>query len=137
MYKYIDLTVEAYEEYFAISFSSEGVLLNSIMEIHCSTAKGVTDQNRMAVRDWWSKFFTLQRSFIQDYAFCDVFIHRFNANDYVMFQAIWNEYRGVKKHSDFLMNNNLRKRSINNKLFIDSVKIHKDFFKLIYHSYGL
>ena len=62
MYKYIDLTVEAYEEYFAISFSSEGVLLNSIMEIHCSTAKGVTDQNRMAVRDWWSKFFTLQRS---------------------------------------------------------------------------
>ena len=74
---------------------------------------------------------------IQDYAFCDVFIHRFTANDYVMFQAIWNEYRGVKKHSDFLMNNNLRKRSINNKLFIHSVKIHKDFFKLIYHSYGL
>ena len=24
-----------------------------------------------------------------------------------------------------------------NKLFIHSVKIHKDFFKLIYHSYGL
>ena len=31
----------------------------------------------------------------------------------------------------------MRKRSINNKLFIHSVKIHIDFFKLIYHSYGL
>ena len=35
------------------------------------------------------------------------------------------------------MNHNLKKRSINNKLFINSVKIRKDFFKLIYHSYGL
>ena len=50
---------------------------------------------------------------------------------------MWNEFRGIKKHSDFLMNHNLRKRSINNKLFIHSVKIHKDFFKLIYHNYGL
>ena len=30
MYKYIDLTVEVYEEYFEISFSGDGVLLNSI-----------------------------------------------------------------------------------------------------------
>ena len=64
-------------------------------------------------------------------------IHRFTANDYVMFQEIWNEFRGVKNHSDFLIYHNLRKRSINNKLFIHLVKIHKDFFKLIYHSYGL
>ena len=35
------------------------------------------------------------------------------------------------------MNYNLRKRSTNNKLFIHSVKIHKDFFKLIYQSYAL
>ena len=35
------------------------------------------------------------------------------------------------------MNHNLRKRSINNKLFIHSIKIHKDFFKLIYYSYRL
>ena len=35
------------------------------------------------------------------------------------------------------MNHDLRKRNINNKLFIHSVKIHKDFFKLIYHSNGL
>ena len=62
--------------------------------------------------------------------------HQFTASDYVIFQDIWNEFRGVKKH-DFLMNHNLRKRSINNKLFIHSVKIHKHFFKLIYHSYGL
>ena len=33
------------------------------------------------------------------------------------------EFRGVKKHSD--------------KLFVHSVNVHKDFFKLIYHSYGL
>ena len=64
-------------------------------------------------------------------------IHWFTANDYVMFQEIWNEFRGVKKHSHFLMNYNLRKRSTNNKLFIHSVKIHKDFFKLIYQSYAL
>ena len=31
------------------------------------------------------------------------------------------------------MNHNLGKRSINNKLFVDSVKIHEDFFKLIYY----
>ena len=54
-----------------------------------------------------------------------------------MFQEIWNEFRGAKKHSDFLINHNLRERGINNKLFIHSVKIQKDFFKLIYHSYGL
>ena len=35
------------------------------------------------------------------------------------------------------MNHNLRKRSISNKFFIHSVKIPKDFFKLMYHSYGL
>ena len=49
-----------------------------------------------------------------------------------MFQEIWNEFRGVKQHSDFSMNHSLGKRGINNKLFIYSVKIHKDFFKLIY-----
>ena len=30
-------------------FSGEGVLLNSVMDIHCSTAEGGADQNRMAV----------------------------------------------------------------------------------------
>ena len=70
-------------------------------------------------------------------AFLILLIHRLPAKGYVTFQEIWNEFRGSKKHSDFLMNYNLRKRSINNKLFIHSVKIHKDFFKLIYHSYGL
>ena len=30
-------------------FSGEGVLLNSIMDIHCSTTEGGADQNRMAV----------------------------------------------------------------------------------------
>ena len=35
------------------------------------------------------------------------------------------------------MNHNLRKQSINNKLFIHSLKVHKGFFGLIYHSYGL
>ena len=35
------------------------------------------------------------------------------------------------------MNHYLRKRSITNKLFIHSVKIHEDFFKLIYYNYGL
>ena len=45
-------------------------------------------------------------------------------------------YKG-RKYSDVLMNHNLRKRSINSKLSIHSVNIHKDFFKLIYHSYGL
>ena len=30
-------------------FSDEGLLLNSIMDIHCSTAEGGTDQNWMAV----------------------------------------------------------------------------------------
>ena len=36
------------------------------------------------------------------------------------------------------MKHNFRKRSINNKFFIHSVvKIHKVFFKLVYHSYGL
>ena len=53
-----------------------------------------------------------------------------------MFQEIWNEFIGVKKH-DFLMKHNLGKRSINNKLFIHSVKVHEDFFRLLYHSYGL
>ena len=49
MHKYIDLTVEAYEEYFKISFSGEGVLLNSIMDIHGSTEERGTDKNPMAV----------------------------------------------------------------------------------------
>ena len=31
----------------------------------------------------------------------------------------------------------MRKWSIKNKLFITSVKIQKDFFKLLYYSYGL
>ena len=35
-------------EYFQI-FSDEGVLLNSFVEIHCSTAEEGLDQNRMAV----------------------------------------------------------------------------------------
>ena len=35
------------------------------------------------------------------------------------------------------MNHNLGKQSINKKLLIHSVKFHKDFFKSIYHSYGL
>lgn len=52
-------------------------------------------------------------------------IHGFTANDYAMFQEIWDEVRDVKKHSNFLMNHNLRKGSINSKLFIDSVKITK------------
>ena len=30
-------------------FSSEGVLLNSVMDIHCSTSEGGEDQNWMAV----------------------------------------------------------------------------------------
>ena len=47
-YKYIYVAIEAYEEYFEISFSGGGVLLNSIMDIHCSTAEGEADQNRMA-----------------------------------------------------------------------------------------
>ena len=42
-------------------FSGQGVLLNSITDIHYSTAKGGADQSRMAVdmRGWWSKFFIL------------------------------------------------------------------------------
>ena len=61
MCKYIDLTVETYEEYFEISISGEGILLNSIMDIYCSTVEVGADQNRMAVdvRDGRSKFFTL------------------------------------------------------------------------------
>ena len=49
MYKYIDHTVEDYEEYFEIPFSGEGFLLNSMMGIHCSTAERGAEQNRMAV----------------------------------------------------------------------------------------
>ena len=49
MHKYIDLTVEAYEEYLKISFSVEGVLLNSIMDIHGSAAEGRADPNWMTV----------------------------------------------------------------------------------------
>ena len=64
-----------------------------------------------------------------------VTIHQFTRNDYVVFKQIWKEFRGIR-NSNFL-NLNVRKRSINNKLFIHSVKIHKDFFKLIYYSYGL
>ena len=30
-------------------FLGEGVLLNSVMDIHCSTAEGGADQNQMAV----------------------------------------------------------------------------------------
>ena len=43
MCKYIDLTVEAYEEYFEMSFSGERVLLNLVKDIHCSTAEGGAD----------------------------------------------------------------------------------------------
>ena len=64
-------------------------------------------------------------------------IHWFHPNDYVMFQEILNKFRGVRKHSHFLMNRNLRKRSINTKLFIHSAKIHKNLLKLLYPSYGL
>ena len=49
LYEYIDFTVETYEEHFEISFSDEVVLLNSIMDIQCSTADGGADQNQMAV----------------------------------------------------------------------------------------
>ena len=48
MYKYVHLTVEAYEEYFKISFFGEGVLLNSIMDIHFSIAETGAGQHRMA-----------------------------------------------------------------------------------------
>ena len=82
---------------------------------------------------WWWFFFC----FGSKIPFLFKLIHWFTANNYVMFQEIWNEFRGLKKHSDFLVNYNLRKRSIKNKLFIHSVKINKDFFKLIYHCYGL
>ena len=37
------------EEYFEIPFSGEGLLLNLIMDIHCSAAEGGAGQNRMAV----------------------------------------------------------------------------------------
>ena len=65
VHKWIDLTVEAYEEY-CISkhhFLGGGVLLNSIMDIHCSTAEGGADQNRTAVdmRGGAVKIFTLRR----------------------------------------------------------------------------
>ena len=45
-------------------FLGEGVLLNSIMDIHCSTAEGGTDQNWMAVdvRGGAVKFFLLRGS---------------------------------------------------------------------------
>ena len=51
MYKYTDLTVEVYDGY-CISkhhFSGGGFILNSIMDIHCSTAEGGADKNRTAV----------------------------------------------------------------------------------------
>lgn len=48
MCKYIDLTVETYEEYFEISISGEGILLNSIMDIYCSTAQEVSDSTFIA-----------------------------------------------------------------------------------------
>ena len=67
--------------------------------------------------------------------YLQVTIHQFTGNDYVVFKEIWNEFRGVR-NSNFL-NLNVRKRSIHNKLFIHSVKIYKDFFKLIYYCYGL
>ena len=35
-------------------------------------------------------------------------IHQFSGNDYVLFQEIWNDLGGVKKHIDFV-NHNLRK----------------------------
>ena len=41
MYKYIDISKHC--------FSGGGVLLNSIMDIHCCTAEGGADQNRMVV----------------------------------------------------------------------------------------
>ena len=69
--------------------------------------------------------------------FMTFIIHRFTANDYIMFQEIWKKTEKTKEHSDFLMNHNLRKRSINNKLFTHSVKIHKYLFRLVYYSYGL
>ena len=50
-------------------FSGEGVLLNSIMEIHCSTAEGKADQNQMAVDVKGGAikfFFTLRRSLMHD-----------------------------------------------------------------------
>ena len=44
-------------------FSGEGVLLNLVLDIHCSTAEGEPDQNWMAVYvKGRSKFFILVRS---------------------------------------------------------------------------
>ena len=44
VYNYIDITVEAYEEYFKTSFFKVDESY-----IHCSTTEGGADQNRMAV----------------------------------------------------------------------------------------
>ena len=49
MYKYINLIVEAHEEYLEISLLAEGIRLNSIMDIHCSTAERGADQNWIVV----------------------------------------------------------------------------------------
>ena len=72
MYKYIDLTVEAYKEYFEISFFRWGILLNSIMCINCSTGDGEADQNQMAVdvRERLVKSFHFA-DVIKDRALCD------------------------------------------------------------------
>ena len=52
-------------------FSGEVVLLNSVTDIHFSTAEGVVDQNRMAVdvRGWAVKIFHLSevRKELKDY----------------------------------------------------------------------
>ena len=64
MYKYTDLTVEANEDYFEISFLGVGVLLNSVMDIYCSTAE--EGQTKIGWLQMWgrgrSKVFTLRSS---------------------------------------------------------------------------
>ena len=49
MYKYIDLIVESYEEYFEISFFGWGSPPGFNYRHYCSTVKGGADQNRMTV----------------------------------------------------------------------------------------
>ena len=51
MYNYIDLTVEAYEEYFETSFSGGIVLQNSIMDTHFSTAEREIERKRERERE--------------------------------------------------------------------------------------
>ena len=93
-HKYIYLAIEAYEEYFKTSFSGGGVLLNSIMDIHCSTAEGEADQNRMAVdvRGGAVNFFQnyLRQLFIDfEFTFCCWFTSHILFCFCFVFSNIW------------------------------------------------